>query len=167
MSASILILMGSDSDLTVMKPAIEMLEKFGVDFDITVSSAHRSPERTKRLVKQAESGGTKVIIAAAGGAAHLAGVIAAETVMPVIGVPIDSSPLNGIDALLATAQMPPGIPVATMGIGKWGAANAAILAAQIIALSDAALRKKLKQHKVDMADGVEAKAEQLKEKLGG
>lgn len=166
MTAPILILMGSDSDLPVMQPAVETLEKLSIDFDITVSSAHRSPERTRRLVKHADSGGTKVIIAAAGGAAHLAGVIAAETVLPVIGVPIDSSPLNGIDALLATAQMPPGIPVATMGIGKWGAANAAILAAEILALSDSNVKKRLKQHKVDMADGVELKAERLREKLG-
>jgi phosphoribosylaminoimidazole carboxylase PurE protein len=165
MNAQVLILMGSDSDLPTMIPAVEMLKKFDIPFEITVSSAHRSPERTKDLIRQAEAGGVKVIICAAGGAAHLGGVVAAETTLPVIGVPIDASSLQGLDALLATVQMPPGIPVATVSIGKWGAANAAILATQIIALSDEAARRKLEQHKADMAAGVEEKAERLKKKL--
>ena len=165
MKVDALILMGSDSDLPMMTPAIDMLRKFEVSFEITVSSAHRSPERTHRLVKEAEAGGAKVIIAAAGGAAHLAGVIAATTTLPVIGVPINSSTLDGMDALLATVQMPPGIPVATMGIGKWGAYNAGILAAQIIAVSDEAMKARLLAHKQEMADGVEKKAERLQDKL--
>jgi phosphoribosylaminoimidazole carboxylase PurE protein len=165
MNAQVLILMGSDSDLPTMTSAVDMLKKFEISFEITVSSAHRSPERTKALVRQAEAGGIKVIICAAGGAAHLAGVVAAETTLPVIGVPIDASSLQGMDALLATVQMPPGIPVATVSIGKWGAANAAILATQIIALSDEAAKRQLKKHKVDMAAGVEEKADRLKKKL--
>jgi phosphoribosylaminoimidazole carboxylase PurE protein len=165
MNAQVLIILGSDSDLPVMKPALEMLDKFEIAYEVEVSSAHRSPERTRRLVAEAEAAGIESIIAAAGGAAHLAGVVAAQTTLPVIGVPIDSSPLKGIDALLSTAQMPPGIPVATMGVGSWGAANAAILAARIIALSNADVRKRLIKHKGDMAEGVEKKAERLKDNL--
>ena len=165
MGAKVLILMGSDSDLPMMRPALDTLKKFNIEFDVNVSSAHRTPERTRKLVEEAEAGGAMVIIAAAGGAAHLAGVVAAESTLPVIGVPIDSSPLNGMDALLATAQMPPGIPVATMSIGNWGATNAAILATQIIALSDHDAKAMIKQHKLDMVSGVEKKAAKLKEKL--
>ena len=165
MNVKVLILMGSDSDLPMMKPAVDMLNKFEIPFEITVSSAHRSPVRTKSLIRAAEEGDVQVIIAAAGGAAHLAGVVAAETILPVVGVPIDSSTLDGLDALLSTVQMPPGIPVATMGIGKWGATNAGILAAQLISLNDDDMKGRLKQHKIDMAKGVEAKAARLKEKL--
>ena len=165
MSAKVLILMGSDSDLPMMMPALDTLKKFGIEFDINVSSAHRTPERTRNFVENAEKNGVQVIIAAAGGAAHLAGVVAAESILPVIGVPIDASSLQGMDALLATVQMPPGIPVGTMAIGKWGATNAAIYAAQIIATGDDAMKEKIKQHKVDMAAGVEKKAAKLKEKL--
>lgn len=165
MGAKVLILMGSDSDLPMMTSALDTLKKFEIEFDINVSSAHRTPERTRKLVEEAEANGAMVIIAAAGGAAHLAGVVAAETILPVIGVPIESSPLKGMDALLSTAQMPPGIPVATMSIGAWGATNAAILATQIIALSDESARAKMKQHKLDMIAGVEKKAKKLKEKL--
>lgn len=165
MSAKVLILMGSDSDMPNMEPAVNTLRKFDVPFEITVSSAHRTPERTRRLLAQAEADGVQVVIGAAGGAAHLPGVIAAETTLPVIGVPLDSSPLQGIDALLAIAQMPPGIPVATMAIGKWGAANAAIMAVQILALSDERLRDALAEHKREMAGEVEAKAERLRRSI--
>ncbi len=162
MPAKVLILMGSDSDMPAMEPAVAMLKRFSVPFEITVSSAHRSPERTRWLLAEAEQKGLQVVIGAAGGAAHLPGVLAAETTLPVIGVPLDSSPLKGIDALLAIAQMPPGIPVATMAVGTWGAANAALLAVQILALSDPALREALVAYKHEMAEGVERKAEKLK-----
>jgi phosphoribosylaminoimidazole carboxylase PurE protein len=165
MKAEVLILMGSDSDLPTMQGAIDTLRKFGIAFEAQVSSAHRSPERTKKLVRQAEEGGAKVIICAAGGAAHLAGVVAAETTLPVIGVPVDATPLQGMDALLATVQMPPGIPVATVAVGAWGATNAAILAAEIIGLTDTGVKEKLREHKRDMAAGVEKKAARLQEKL--
>jgi phosphoribosylaminoimidazole carboxylase PurE protein len=166
MASQVLILMGSDSDLPTLQPALDMLKKFGISCTITVSSAHRSPERTKKLVSEAERGGTKVIICAAGGAAHLAGVVAAETILPVIGVPVNATPLNGMDALLSTVMMPPGIPVATVAVGPWGATNAAIYAAEIIALGDAAMAEKLRAYKREMADGVEKKAAKLKESLG-
>lgn len=161
----VIILMGSDSDLTLMQPAIDMLKKFAISFEATVSSAHRTPERTVKIVKEAEAAGTKVFICAAGGAAHLAGVVASKTIRPVIGVPLDSSPLDGMDALLATAQMPPGIPVATVSIGKWGAANAAILAAQIIGVGDGKMADVMRQYKEEMARKVEEKAERLREQL--
>lgn len=156
------IVMGSDSDLSVMQKAADMLKKFGIEFEMTVTSAHRSPDRTRSLIKEFESNGIKVIIAGAGGAAHLAGVIAAETVLPVIGVPINSSPLQGFDALLATVQMPAGIPVATMAVGEAGAENAAILAAQTLALSDQKIHNQLNEFKKEMALGVEKKAEKIK-----
>jgi phosphoribosylaminoimidazole carboxylase PurE protein len=141
-----------------MKSAAETLEKFGVPYEMTVASAHRSPERASRYSRTARERGLRVIIAGAGWAAHLAGVLAAETTLPVIGVPIDSSPLSGLDALLATVQMPPGVPVATMALGKGGARNAALLAIQILALADLDLAEKLAQNKKDMADEVEKKA---------
>jgi len=165
MAAQVLILIGSDSDLPAVRPALETLREFGIPFDINVSSAHRTPERTRRLVAEAEAAGAKVIIAAAGGAAHLAGVVAAETTLPVIGVPLDSSPLAGIDALLATAQMPSGIPVATMAVGEWGAANAGVLAARILALSDDRLRSALAEHRERMDRRIEQKAERLRRSL--
>ncbi len=165
MAAQVLILIGSDSDLPAVRPALEMLREFGIPFDINVSSAHRTPDRTRRLVAEAEAAGAKVIIAAAGGAAHLAGVVAAETTLPVIGVPLDSSPLAGIDALLATAQMPSGIPVATMAVGEWGAANAGVLAARILALSDDRLRSALAEHRERMDRRIEQKAERLRRSL--
>lgn len=165
MSAKVLVLLGSNSDLPAMQPAVKILRRFEIPFDINVSSAHRSPERTRRLLYEAVEGGAKVIIAAAGGAAHLPGVLAAETTLPVIGVPLDSSPLKGIDALLSIAQMPPGIPVATMAVGEWGAANAAILAAQILALDDKDLATKLAEYKQELARSVERKAEELRQAL--
>ncbi len=156
------ILMGSDSDLPVMEETTKVLTQFGVPFEITVSSAHRSPARTSEYTRTAAQRGLKVIIAGAGSAAHLAGVIAAETTLPVIGIPIDSSPLKGLDALLATVQMPSGIPVATMAIGKAGARNAGVFAVQILAVSNKRLRDKLAAYKAELAKGVEAKAKKLK-----
>ena len=155
------IVMGSDSDMGVMQSAAEVLKDFGVAFEITVASAHRSPQRAASWAAAAADRGIKVIIAGAGHAAHLAGAMAAHTSLPIIGVPIDSSCLQGMDALLATVQMPPGIPVATMAIGKPGARNAGILAVQILALADEALAHKLEEYKRDMAAKVEKKAKKL------
>ncbi|MBW1709648.1 MAG: 5-(carboxyamino)imidazole ribonucleotide mutase [Deltaproteobacteria bacterium] len=156
------IIMGSDSDLKTMSGASEMLEKFAVPYEITVASAHRSPARAKKYASSARERGLKVIIAGAGGAAHLAGSLAAETTLPVIGVPINATPLNGLDALLATVQMPAGVPVATMALDQPGARNAGILAVQILAVSDENLNRKLDQYKTELAQGVEDKAERLK-----
>jgi 5-(carboxyamino)imidazole ribonucleotide mutase len=157
------IVMGSDSDLEIMNETAKALEQFGIPYEIDVTSAHRSPARTSEFTRAAAGRGIKVIIAGAGGAAHLAGVIAAETTLPVIGVPIPSTSLNGMDSLLSIVQMPAGIPVATVAIGKAGATNAGILAAQIIGLSDSAVAAKLKQHKQKLADGVAEKSRKLKE----
>src|SRR6202162_346270 len=156
------IVMGSDSDLDVMREAAKALEEFGIEYEIDVTSAHRSPERTAEFARKAAARGVRVIIAGAGGAAHLAGVIAAHTTLPVIGVPIPSTALNGLDSLLATVQMPAGIPVATVAIGKPGATNAGILAAQMLGLSSAALAKNLEEHKEKLARGVEEKSKKLK-----
>lgn len=156
------IVMGSDSDLEIMREAGKALEEFGIPYEMDVTSAHRSPERTSQYARRAAARGIRVIIAGAGGAAHLAGVIAAETTLPVIGVPIPSSSLQGLDSLLATVQMPAGIPVATVAIGKAGATNAGILAAQILALSDPALARKLLAHKKKLARTVEEKSKKLK-----
>src|SRR5689334_11304942 len=156
------IVMGSDSDLDVMREAAKALEEFGIEYEIDVTSAHRSPERTADYARKAAGRGVRVIIAGAGGAAHLAGVIAAHTSIPVIGVPIPSTSLQGMDALLATVQMPAGIPVATVAIGKAGATNAGILSAQMLALSDAGLAKKMQAHKEKLARGVEEKSSKLK-----
>ena len=157
------IVMGSDSDLPVMEEAAAMLKKFGIPFEMTVASAHRSPQRAMQFAATARARGMQVIIAGAGHAAHLAGVLAAHTSLPVIGVPIDSSSLQGLDALLSTVQMPPGIPVATMALGKSGARNAGIFAAQMLALSNAELAGRIDQFKQDMASEVERKAEKLKD----
>ncbi|MBF0449841.1 MAG: phosphoribosylamine--glycine ligase [Candidatus Magnetomorum sp.] len=155
------IVMGSDSDLSIMTSAAMVFKQFGVPYEMTVASAHRTPERAATFAQNAEQKGIKVIIAGAGMAAHLAGVLAAHTCLPVIGVPINASSLQGLDALLSTVQMPPGVPVATMGIGKPGAKNAALLAVQMLSLSDDGLRKKFKAHKQEMADAVEAKAKNI------
>ena len=155
------IIMGSDSDLGIMQEAAAILKKFQIPYEMTVASAHRSPHRAGNFAAAASRRGMKVIIAGAGHAAHLAGVLAAHTTLPVIGVPIDSSCLQGLDALLATVQMPPGIPVATMAIGKPGARNAGILAAQIIATSDLKLAAKLQKFKQEMARQVEKKAKTI------
>jgi len=157
------IVMGSDSDLNVMEGALGIFKKFGVPIEMTVASAHRSPQRAAEYAASARERGLKTIIAGAGHAAHLAGVLAAHTTLPVIGVPIDSSCLQGLDALLSTVQMPPGIPVATVSIGKPGAKNAAILAVQIMAASDDALSAQLAAFKQEMAVQVEKKAEKLKD----
>ena len=161
------IVMGSDSDLEIMREAAKALEDFGIAHEMDVTSAHRSPERTAEYARKAAERGIRVIIAGAGGAAHLAGVIAAHTSLPVIGVPIPSTSLNGMDSLLATVQMPAGIPVATVAIGKPGATNAGILAAQILALSDAGLAKKMTAHKEKLAKGVAEKSKKLKATLRG
>jgi phosphoribosylamine--glycine ligase len=155
------IVMGSDSDYKVMEETVATLKKFDIPFEMTVASAHRSPEKAYEFASSARKRGLKVIIAGAGHAAHLAGVIAAYTSLPVIGVPIDSSALQGLDSLLSTVQMPPGIPVATVAIGKPGAGNAGILAAQILAVSDAGLEKMLDEYKKEMAAKVEEKAGKL------
>jgi phosphoribosylaminoimidazole carboxylase PurE protein len=160
------IVMGSDSDLDIMRGASGALDEFGIAYEMDVTSAHRSPERTAEYARRAAARGIRVIIAGAGGAAHLAGVIAAHTCLPVIGVPIPSTSLNGLDSLLATVQMPAGIPVATVAIGKPGATNAGILAAQILALSSAELTQKMATHKQKLADGVEQKSRKLKTALG-
>jgi phosphoribosylaminoimidazole carboxylase PurE protein len=160
------IVMGSDSDLDIMREAAKALEGFGIAYEIDVTSAHRSPDRTADYARKAAGRGIRVIIAGAGGAAHLAGVIAAHTTLPVIGVPIPSTPLNGLDSLLATVQMPAGIPVATVAIGKPGATNAGILAAQMLGLSSAGIAKKLEAHKEVLANGVEEKSRKLKITLG-
>lgn len=164
---SVLILMGSDSDASVMQGAIDVLAEFGIACEMTVASAHRSPDRVMRLVREAPGRGVKVFIVGAGAAAHLAGVVAAHTTMPVIGVPIDSSALKGLDALLSTVQMPPGVPVATVSIGKPGASNAAVLAAQILAVGDAPLAGKLEAYKKKLADKVERAAEKVRSQQTG
>ncbi len=158
--------MGSDSDLDIMREAAKALEDFGVGYEIDVTSAHRSPDRTADYARKAAARGIRVMIAGAGGAAHLAGVIAAHTTLPVIGVPIPSTPLNGMDSLLATVQMPAGIPVATVAIGKAGATNAGILAVQILALSNELLAKKLEGLKETLVNSVEEKSRKLKITLG-
>ncbi len=160
------IVMGSDSDLEVMREAAKALENFGIAYEIDVTSAHRSPDRTAEYARKAAARGIRVIIAGAGGAAHLAGAIAAHTTLPVIGVPIPSTALNGLDSLLATVQMPAGIPVATVAIGEPGATNAGILAAQILGLSSAAVAKKLAAHKENLANSVEEKSRKVKITLG-
>jgi len=159
------VLMGSDSDLPVMRAALDTLEKFGVPTEVEVISAHRSPARSAEYAQTARERGLGVIICGAGAAAHLAGVVAAETTVPVIGIPIDSSPLNGFDSLLATVQMPPGIPVATMAVGKAGATNAALFAIQILSTADPALVEKMAEHKRQLAAGVGEKNARLQEKL--
>jgi phosphoribosylamine---glycine ligase len=157
----VLILMGSDSDAPIMQAAVDVLKDFGISSEMTVASAHRSPARVMRLVDEAPGRGVKAFIVGAGAAAHLAGVVAAHTSLPVIGVPIDSSALKGMDALLATVQMPPGVPVATMAIGKPGATNAAVFAAQVLGVADQAIAKKLAEYKKTLADKVEAAAARL------
>jgi len=159
------ILMGSDSDWAVMKNAASVLADFGIPFEATVASAHRSPDKTAEYAQTARSRGIKVIIAGAGAAAHLAGAIVAKTTLPVIGVPLNASSLNGLDALLATVQMPSGVPVATMAIGAAGAKNAAIFAAQILATTNPELEDRLERFKKELAEQVTEKANALQESL--
>ena len=150
--------MGSDSDAPVMQAAVDVLRELDIPCEMTVASAHRSPERVMRLVREAPGRGVKVFIVGAGAAAHLAGVVAAHTTLPVIGVPIDSSALKGLDALLSTVQMPPGVPVATVSIGKPGATNAGVLAAQILALARSGARGTPERYKKKLAEKVEQAA---------
>lgn len=157
----VLIISASDSNLPVMNEAAKVLDEFGVNYELTISSAHRSPERTLELVEKAKKNGVKVIICGAGLAAHLAGVIAAHFPLPVIGIPLKAGSLKGLDALLATVQMPSGIPVATVGIDN--AKNAGLLAVQILATSDSVLEKKTAEYKKSLADGVMKKAEKLED----
>ncbi len=161
----VVIFIGSASDLDVIKDALDMLRAFDVPFALEVTSAHRSPDRTVDLVRKSEAEGAEVFIAVAGKAAHLGGVVAAHTTRPVIGVPVESGGLGGLDALLSTVQMPKGIPVATMGTGKTGAANAALLAVQILSLKNTVLRRKLAEFKARLAAQVEADSEKVKQGL--
>ncbi len=161
---NVTIFLGSESDFEVIEDALKILKEFGVPFTLEVTSAHRTPERTLRLVKEAEAKGAEVFIAVAGKAAHLAGVVASQTVKPVIGVPVESAALAGLDALLSTVQMPKGIPVATVALGKHGGSNAALLAVEILALKNEGLRKKLLEHRAKMAAGVEASSAKIREK---
>ena len=157
------IVMGSDSDLDRMAEAAKVLEEFEIPFEITISSAHRSPEMTTEYATTARDRGIHVIIAGAGRAAHLAGVIAAHTTLPVVGVPIDGGPLDGVDALYSTVQLPPGVPVATMAIGSGGARNAGIFAVQVLSLNNPDLQTKLQAYKSELSDGVAKKAARLAE----
>jgi len=157
------IIMGSDSDLAVMQEAAKVLKQFEIPYEIGVYSAHRSPHRTLEYVRSARERGLKVIIAGAGSSAHLAGVTAAETTLPVIGIPIDSSPLSGLDSLLSTVQMPPGVPVATMGVGNSGATNAAVFAVQILALGDERLARRLADYKDQLEKSVAEKSRKVEE----
>lgn len=156
------VVMGSDSDLPVMEEAVKVLAEFAVPYELFLTSAHRTPERTTVFARGAAKRGVKIIIVGAGAAAHLAGVIASQSMLPVIGVPIDATSLQGLDALLATVQMPGGIPVATMAIGKAGAKNAALFAVRILALEDTGLQKRLQSYIRKMASDVERKHENLK-----
>jgi phosphoribosylaminoimidazole carboxylase PurE protein len=162
---SVTIFLGSDSDFEIIKDGLEILKEFNVPFDLEISSAHRSPERTVRLIKEAEKQGTKVFIAVAGKAAHLPGVVASHTVLPVIGVPVENQELAGLDALLSIVQMPKGIPVATVALGKTGGVNAALLAISIMAANDMELKNKLEAYRKKMAEKIEESSRRLKEKL--
>ena len=162
---TVMIFLGSDSDFPVIEDALKILREFDVPYALEVTSAHRSPERTLHLVREAEENGAEVFIAVAGKAAHLGGVVAAHTIRPVIGVPVESTALAGMDALFSTVQMPKGIPVATMALGKHGGSNAALLAVEILALKNEALRKKLAEHRAGMAAKVEEASNKLQEKL--
>jgi len=165
MTAKVLILMGSDSDWEVMSEARKALEEMGVASEVHVSSAHRTPARTGQLAREAAGRGIRAVICGAGAAAHLAGVVAAETELPVLGVPLAASDLKGLDALLSTAQMPAGVPVGTLAIGKAGARNAGLLAARILALSDAELAAKVREQRARMGREVEAKDAALQARL--
>jgi 5-(carboxyamino)imidazole ribonucleotide mutase len=167
MEPRVLILMGSDSDWEVMSEAKKALDELGIAAEAHVSSAHRTPERTGALAREAAGRGIQVIVCGAGAAAHLAGVVAAESELPVLGVPLAASDLQGLDALLATVQMPAGIPVGTLAIGKAGARNAGLLAARIIARSDATVAEKVREARARMARDVEAKDAALQTKLAG
>jgi len=155
------IILGSESDRAVMDEAAKTLAEFGVDHEVIVASAHRTPDLLDRYVRAAEERGIRVVIAAAGGAAHLAGAVAARTVLPVIGVPLEATGLGGLDALLSTVQMPPGIPVATVSIGTWGARNAAFLAVEVLGVSDELLREQLRRQRAKAAAAIESAAREI------
>ena len=155
------IILGSESDRAVMDEAAKTLAEFGVDHEVIVASAHRTPDLLDRYVRAAEERGIRVVIAAAGGAAHLAGAVAARTVLPVIGVPLEATGLGGVDALLSTVQMPPGIPVATVSIGTWGARNAAFLAVEVLGVSDELLREQLRRQRAKVAAAIESAAREI------
>lgn len=167
MAARVAVVIGSDSDWPTMQACAEQLAELGIDYDVQVMSAHRSPQRVHDFARGAARAGVEVVIAAAGLAAGLAGTIAANTTLPVIGVPVASGPLQGVDALLSTVQMPPGVPVATVGIGPAGARNAALLAAQILALQDATVRQALENFKRKLVESVDKKNQALRERLSG
>jgi 5-(carboxyamino)imidazole ribonucleotide mutase len=167
MNPRVLILMGSDSDWDVMSEAKKAVAELGVSCEVHVSSAHRTPERTGRLAREASGRGIEVIICGAGAAAHLAGVVAAETELPVLGVPLASGELRGLDALLATVQMPGGVPVGTLGIGKAGARNAGLLAARILGRSDGTIAVKVREQRERLRREVEAKDAALQARLAG
>jgi phosphoribosylaminoimidazole carboxylase PurE protein len=157
--------MGSDSDLEVLQETLKLLDQLGIGHEVIVASAHRTPERTRKYARDAERRGLRVLIAGAGGAAALPGFLASISNLPVIGIPINATPLDGLDSLLSMAQMPRGVPVATVAVGKWGAANAAILAAQILALSDPEIKKRLKAYRRALAREVEEGSKRVAERL--
>ena len=159
--AKVAIILGSDSDLEVMSDAFKALEDFGIEYELRIASAHRTPDRVREYVESAEDRGIEVIIAGAGWAAHLPGVVAAYTTLPVIGVPVDSSPLRGVDALLSIVQMPPGIPVASMAIGKGGGRNAAVFAAHILGLKYPEVKEKLREFRAELREKVEQAAKKV------
>lgn len=167
MTARVAIVMGSDSDLAHLESCFDTLRAFGVPFEVRVISAHRTPERAHEFARDAEKNGVQVLIAAAGGAAHLAGVLAGHTILPVIGIPTPGWALDGLDSLLSTVQMPKGVPVATVAIGKAGAINAGILAVQMLALSDAGLKKKLVAYKAKMRKEVLKSNDDLQKQING
>lgn len=160
-NALVLILLGSDSDLPEMESCFFTLQKLGIAHEVVIASAHRTPDRVKELASNARARGIRVLIAAAGGAAHLAGAVASQTTLPVIGVPLATSPLHGVDALYATVNMPPGVPVATVSVGKWGAQNAAILAAQVLSLGSPEIEQRLQDRKREAAATIEEKNRRL------
>jgi len=162
---NVAVFIGSESDFEVISGGIEILKEFGVSFTLEVTSAHRTPERTIKLIQEMEDQGVEIFIAAAGMAAHLGGVVAAHTTRPVIGIPVGGQTLNGLDALLSTVQMPKGVPVACMGIGKSGAINAALLAVQILSLKDDKLAKKMHNYREKQAALIEKSSENIKKKL--
>ena len=163
--AKVLLMMGSDSDFKYFESSIKLLDGFHISYDLYISSAHRTPERTEQLVKAANAAGVQVFIVGAGLAAHLAGVVASHTTRPVIGVPLDVGPFAGQDSLLAMVQMPPGIPVATVTVGKAGAKNAALLAVQMLALQDDALHEKFKAYRESMKETVAQKSDKIRRKV--
>ena len=165
-TARVAVLMGSDSDLPVMQACLDQLAALEIPYDCVVASAHRTPDRVARYIDECENGDVRVIVCAAGGAAHLAGAVAARTTLPVIGVPLAVPPLDGVDALYATVQMPPGMPVATVAVGKFGAINSALLAAQIVALVDPEVDARVRAHRSATREKVAAKNDRVRESLG-